>query len=206
MFDPVNKYKFYSLLTRANPMAITLANSSTSAGTQLQQWPLSANLASSQFSVLLSGLNWKIVAKNDSTKCLDAGAGTNGTVVTLQTCNGSAQQQWAFHTDGGYGSAYVQNVGSGRCLNATGKTQGLVMDVERLREGQLARVLDPRRDLKRAVTGRSTPRGIPGSGDTAPWADNPVVIAPGSQIVTHSGRPPASATQRTPRDHRIPGC
>ncbi len=129
VFDPVYKYRFYALSTRANPMLINLTNSSTAAGTQLQQWPLSANLDSSQFSILLSGIYWKFVAKKDATKCLDAGAGTNGTVVTLQTCNGSPRQQWAFNTDGGYGSAFIQNVGSGRCLDATGKTQGLAMDV-----------------------------------------------------------------------------
>src|SRR5581483_9116575 len=106
-----------------------LKNGSTAIGTQLQQWSLAAGLASAQLSVLASGSYWKIVAGKDSSKCFDAGAGTNGTVVTLQTCNGSAQQQWAFKTDGGYGSAYIQNVGSGRCLDSMGKTQGLSIDV-----------------------------------------------------------------------------
>jgi len=128
-FAPTTQYTFYALNTRADPQSIDVTGGSTYPGTRVQQWARSANLTSSQFFVRSSGANWTIVPVRDGTKCLDAGAGYDGAVVAIQTCNGSASQQWVVNTNGGYGTAYLQNVGSGRCLNATSPSQGAAIAV-----------------------------------------------------------------------------
>jgi hypothetical protein len=126
-FDPANKYTFYALNTRADAQVIDVSGGTPYPGARVQQWP--RNYSTSQFYVLASGANWTIVPGNDKTKCLDAGAGYEGAGVTVQNCNGSASQQWAVNTNGGYGSAYFHNIGSGRCLNTTGTTQGATISV-----------------------------------------------------------------------------
>jgi Ricin-type beta-trefoil lectin domain-like len=128
-FDTGYKYSFYALSTRANPMLIDVTGGVTTDGAKLQQWAQSAALDSSKFSVLASGSYWKIVMKANANECLDAGAGTNGTIVTTKTCNGSTAQQWSFSMDGGYGSAFIKNVASGRCLDSMGAAQGTGVDV-----------------------------------------------------------------------------
>jgi hypothetical protein len=129
IFDKSYRYSLFALSTRANPMTINLAYGSTRVGTRLNQWPKSANASSSQFSVLASGSHWTIVPVNDATKCV-AGAGSNGTPVTLQTCDGSTAQQWAFNTaTSGYGTALVQNLASGRCLYSSDQLQGTTVVV-----------------------------------------------------------------------------
>src|SRR5262245_21255221 len=73
-----------------------------------------------------AGQVWSTTAAGQITsggKCLDAfGKGTaNGTVVTVWTCNGGANQQWNINTDG-----TITGVQSKRCLDvdAMGTTNG----------------------------------------------------------------------------------
>ena len=127
-FDKSYRYMFLALSTRAAPMSINLSNGSTAAGTVINQWPRSANLASSQFSVLQSGSYWNVVPILDTGKCM-TGGGADGAKVTLQACNGAANQQWAFKTDGGYGTAFMQNQSNGLCLQSNDKLQGTAMVV-----------------------------------------------------------------------------
>ena len=49
------------------------------------------------------------------TKCLDAGAATDGTPVRINDCVTGGAQQWAVNADGS-----VVNTGSGKCLDVTG--------------------------------------------------------------------------------------
>lgn len=128
-FSPTTKYTFYALNTRANAQLVDVTYGNMYPGTRLQQWDSSANLTSSQFNVLANGANWAIAPARDNTKCLDAGDGYDGAVVTIQTCNGSSSQQWTVNTNGGYGTAYFQNIGSGRCLTAAGTGQGAAIAV-----------------------------------------------------------------------------
>ncbi|MFF0117569.1 ricin-type beta-trefoil lectin domain protein [Streptomyces prasinus] len=59
-----------------------------------------------------------------SEKCLSAGRGTDGTRLTLQSCNGSAGQRWAFRSDGTIRAR-------GRCMGVAWGTQrnGTVIQV-----------------------------------------------------------------------------
>jgi len=100
-------------------------------GTKIDQWPQSANLASSQFNVLASGSYWTIVSAIDNTRCIDAGTGQIGSIPTIQKCNGASSQQWIFQINGsGYGSAFIQNVASGNCLESSSDTvQGSAIDI-----------------------------------------------------------------------------
>jgi hypothetical protein len=122
-FSSDYRYRFYALNTRANPLLIDIAGASSTAGTKLDQWPMSANGNGSWFKVLAgpSG-SWTFRPAWDTSKCVDAGVGTSGTVPTIQSCNGSTKQQFTVTPNGGYGTLYITNVGTGLCLMSADPT------------------------------------------------------------------------------------
>jgi hypothetical protein len=69
---------------------------------------------------------------SNSGKCLDAGAGTNGTGIVLAACNGSASQNWNISAIAMNGSFNVAAANTGRCMNVRGASpaQGAVMEVD----------------------------------------------------------------------------
>ena len=82
VFDSSYRYVIFSLLTRANPMVTDTATS------PVVQQPMSSNFSSSQLLLTANGSNWTMALAGSPTKCLDAGAGTSGSSVTVQACNG----------------------------------------------------------------------------------------------------------------------
>jgi hypothetical protein len=84
----------------------------------LADYAQSAMLDSSQFLLTAHGSNWLIQMKTDRTKCADAGAANNGSVVHINSCNGAASQDWSFvpqpQRDG---AMLVETAASGRCLH-----------------------------------------------------------------------------------------
>ncbi len=69
---------------------------------------------------------------NNSSKCLDAGAGTNGTGIVLAACNGGASQNWNISAIAQNGSFNVATASTGRCMNVRGGSAapGAVMEVD----------------------------------------------------------------------------
>jgi len=103
-----------------------------SSSSPIQQWNASAGLVTSIFSMAPSGSNWTISPLSAPTKCLDAGAGTNGTGLVLNTCNGSAQQAFAINPDVSTGNFFVKVASTGRCMNVRGgsASAGSAMEVD----------------------------------------------------------------------------
>jgi len=132
VFDPSYRYEIYSLLTRSNPMVIDAASSPV-----LQQ-PMSSNYSTSQFILTANGSNWSIGLASSPGKCLDTGAGTTGSSITVQYCNGSTSQQWTIVPQGNtYGAFIITNVKAGMALTLTNpgsstlqKNAGVPFDVE----------------------------------------------------------------------------
>ncbi|MGA5299706.1 arabinofuranosidase catalytic domain-containing protein [Nucisporomicrobium flavum] len=91
---------------------LTVPNSSTSNGTQVQLWDCAGT----------AGQTWTYTSSKQlmvyGNKCLDASAqGTsNGTAVIIWDCNGQANQQWNVNAGG-----TIAGVQSGRCLDANGR-------------------------------------------------------------------------------------
>ena len=64
------------------------------------------------------GANWIIKMKTDTTKCVDANAAANGSVVHLNACNGASSQDWTFTPQPTKDGAFLsQTAASGRCLH-----------------------------------------------------------------------------------------
>ena len=82
---------------------------------------MSSNLSTSQLILTANGSNWTIAPAGSPTKCLDAGAGTCSSAVTLQACNSqSTSQQWTITPLGNsYGSFTITNVKGGTALTVT---------------------------------------------------------------------------------------
>ena len=123
IFSADYRYRFYALNTRANPLLMDIAGALSTPGTRLEQWPMSQNGDGSYFKVLAgpSG-TWTFRPGWDTSKCVDAGNGTDGTVPTIQSCNGSTKQQFTVTPNGGFGTVYIGNVGSGLCLMSSDPT------------------------------------------------------------------------------------
>ena len=123
-FSPDYRYRFYALLTRDNPLLLDIAGANSSPGTRVDQWPLSANGDGSYFKVLAGASGtWTFRPAWDTSKCVDSGAGAEGSAPTIQVCNGGTTQQFTVTPNGGYGTVYIQNVSSGRCMD-TGSSAG----------------------------------------------------------------------------------
>ena len=59
--------------------------------------------------------NWIIKMKTDTTKCVDANAAANGSVVHLNACNGASLQDWTFTPQPTKdGARSIQTAASGR--------------------------------------------------------------------------------------------
>ncbi len=102
------------------------------AGTSpIQQWDASAGLVTSVFTMNPTGGNWTISPIGRSTMCLDAGAGTNSTGITLNSCTGASSQAWTITPDVPTGNFFVKASSTGRCINVrNGSTaHGTVMEV-----------------------------------------------------------------------------
>jgi hypothetical protein len=80
-------------------------------------------LDSSQFLITAHNSSWLIQMKTDPTKCVDAAAGTNSSVVHLNSCSGAASQSWNITADAQTGSFFLKTSSTGRCLHVdTGST------------------------------------------------------------------------------------
>ncbi len=125
VFDTSYQYSLSANVTAGNPMVM---DSGTS---PIQQWNKSAGLATSVFDMAPNGSSWTISPMNSSNKCLDAGAGTNGTGIVLAACNGSASQNWNISAIAQNGSFNVATAATGRCMNVRGGStaSGAVMEV-----------------------------------------------------------------------------
>jgi beta-galactosidase len=90
---------------------VTVPNSSTTNGTQVQLWD--CGTGTNQRWTFTSGKQLQVYGD----KCLDAsGQGTsNGTQVIIWDCNGQSNQQWNVNSNG-----TVTGVQSGLCLDANG--------------------------------------------------------------------------------------
>jgi hypothetical protein len=89
-------------------------------------------LASSVFAVVASGSNWKLSPLSDTTKCLDAGAGTNGSPVVLNACTTAMSQTFAIAADSQTGAFILKSAATGRCVQTRGAatTMGTVIEVD----------------------------------------------------------------------------
>jgi hypothetical protein len=134
VFDPSYVYEIFSLLTRSNPMVID-----TTATNPVVQQPMSSNYASSQLLFTANGSNWSIALAHSPSMCLDAGAGTSTSTISVQSCNSSStSQQWTITPLGNsYGSFMITNVKGGMALTVTNpgsstlqKQAGVKFDVE----------------------------------------------------------------------------
>ena len=106
------------------PVALGHRGANSSPGTRVDQWPLSANGNGSYFKVLAGASGtWTFRPAWDTSKCVDAGGGRRGQHPDHPGCNGGTSQQFTVTPNGGYGTVYIQNVSSGRCMN-TGSTAG----------------------------------------------------------------------------------
>lgn len=125
VFDTGYQYTFSANNTQSNPMVIDAGTS------PVQQWSKSAGLASSMFKMAASGSTWTISTVS-SAKCLDAGAGANGTALVFAACNGKAQQSFAITPDIQTGSFFLKAASTGRCINVRGGSTaaGAVMEVD----------------------------------------------------------------------------
>lgn len=86
---------------------VDVAGANSANGTAVQLWTCNATIAQ----------QW---TRNGNTvralgKCLDASGTANGAVTQLWDCGGGPNQQWTSESNG-----QLRNVGSGRCLDATG--------------------------------------------------------------------------------------
>jgi hypothetical protein len=78
-----------------------------------------------------SGSSWTLSPANQSGKCVDAGAATNGTGLVLTSCNGAASQLWNITANAANGSFNVVNASTNRCMNVRGgsASAGAAMEV-----------------------------------------------------------------------------
>ncbi|MFI6094486.1 glycosyl hydrolase family 18 protein [Lentzea sp. NPDC051213] len=86
---------------------VDVAGANSANGTAVQLWTC-------------NGTNAQQWTRNGSTlralgKCLDASGTANGAVTRIWDCTGAGNQQWTAEANG-----QLRNVGSGRCLDATG--------------------------------------------------------------------------------------
>jgi hypothetical protein len=126
IFDTSYQYTISPRSTLGNPMVLDTGTS------PIQQWNASADLATSVFVMAPSGSSWTISPMNSPAKCLDAGAGTNGTGLTLTACSGKAQQIWSISPDVQTGNFFVKVNSTNRCMNVRGgsTSPGSVMEVD----------------------------------------------------------------------------
>jgi hypothetical protein len=125
IFDTSYQYQLSAVLTNGNPMVLDTGAS------PLQQWNMSANLTTSVFNMAASGSGWTLSPTNNSSQCVDAGNGTNGTGLVLASCNGGSSQQFNITANASNGSFYVAAASTGRCMNVrSGSTSaGATMEV-----------------------------------------------------------------------------
>jgi hypothetical protein len=118
-------YRIYAFSTRANPLLVDVPGQNSNPGTPLDQWPESSNGGGSRLQIFSAASgNWTIRPAWDTNKCVDAGAGANGSVPTIQSCNGGTRQQFSITGNGGYGTVYIKNVASNRCLGSAANSSG----------------------------------------------------------------------------------
>jgi hypothetical protein len=125
IFDTSYQYTLSANITGGN-MVLDAGSS------PIQQWNASAGLVTSIFNMAPSGSNWTLSPLSAPTKCLDAGAGTNGTGLVLNTCNGSAQQAFAINPDVSTGNFFIKVASTSRCMSVRGgsASAGSAMEVD----------------------------------------------------------------------------
>jgi hypothetical protein len=164
VFDTSYQYTLSANVTASNPMVM---DSGTS---PIQQWSKAAGLATSVFNMSSNGSNWTISPMNGAGKCLDAGAGTNGTGIVIAVCNGSASQNWNITAIAMNGSFNVAAASTGRCMNVRGASpaQGAVMEVDDCNTSSTSEQFNIQATIYAGDTSGST--GSTGSTGTNPCA------------------------------------
>ncbi|HEY6475073.1 MAG TPA: ricin-type beta-trefoil lectin domain protein, partial [Polyangia bacterium] len=183
VFDTGYQYTFSGVATAGNPMLVDAGTS------PVQQWNQSANLVSSVFTMASSGSAWTISPIDAPAKCLDAGAGTNGTGVVANACNGTSSQKWNVTANAMNGSFDIAAASSGRCLSVRSgsTTAGAVIEVDDCAVGRMSEEFNIQATYY-APTGSGASSGSGGSGGTNPCASfcsNPTTIASESYSATN---------------------
>ena len=131
VFDTSYQYTLSAVLTSGSPMVMDCGTS------PIQQWNASAGLTTSVFMMAPSGSSWTISPMNNAAQCLDAGAGTAGNGLVLNSCNGSASQNWNITANAMNGSFNVATASTGLCMNVRGGSTaaGAVMEVNTCTSG-----------------------------------------------------------------------
>jgi hypothetical protein len=118
-FDSNYVYTFRPM-TGSNGLAMTVQYGNYSNGTPLIQWRFAGG---NKFHISDSGAgngSYRISSWESPTKCLDnpGGQTANGTHLQFWDCfSNDVWQQWMISVDASTGSAFLKNVGSGKCLD-----------------------------------------------------------------------------------------
>jgi len=124
VFDTGYQYRLSPLVS-----ASMVVDSGTSPA---QLWSqTSPILQTSVFAFAARGSSWTLSPVGSPTKCLDAGAGGNGTGIAVNSCNGSASQNWNIGAVPQSGAFTIAAALTGRCMHArnASSSPGTVMEV-----------------------------------------------------------------------------
>jgi hypothetical protein len=125
VFDTTYRYTF----SPSNTAGAMVVDTGTS---PVQQWSKATGLPSSVFAMAANGSNWTMSPNGSPGRCLDAGAGTNGTGIVVSACNSGAQQSWTITPDIQTGNFFFKASSTGRCMNvrAGSTAAGAAMEVD----------------------------------------------------------------------------
>ncbi|MEV6897844.1 ricin-type beta-trefoil lectin domain protein [Amycolatopsis sp. NPDC051372] len=112
--SPAQQWTAGDLLLHVVGQCLDTQNASTAAGTRVLAVGCSGG-ATQEWQVFADGRIFNLA----SGRCLAASGSTNGSAVTIQDCNGQAQQIWGFTNRNAMADQLLNGVGS--CLNVTNR-------------------------------------------------------------------------------------
>jgi hypothetical protein len=173
VFDTSYQYALSAVLTNSNPMVVDVGSS------PIQQWNKSSNLSTSSFMMTANGSSWTISPVSMSGKCLDAGAGTNGTGVVVNSCTGAASQNWNITALPQNGAFNVATAVTGRCLNVRGgnTAAGAVMEVYDCTSSWSSEQFNIQATVVAGDTSNQSSGGSSGSNPCASICSNPTIMS-----------------------------